>query len=462
MRRYLIFLAVIITLLTASISATAIAVAFPQIISSFNTSLIVAGWVISVNSLSATTSMPLAGKICDAWGTKKTYVLCICLFTLGSLLCALAPNIELLILFRFIQGIGMGGFLPTGTSIIANEFRNSRQKAIGMMSAAFAIGQIIGPNLGGWLTTVFGWQSTFWIFVPFGLISLIAAFLLVPETKGDESKIDLLGAGMLSAILASVMFAITLIGNNAGEISWIEVSLFFILAIMLGVIFIRRQTRIKNPIIDVEVLQEKRFMAANIYNLVLGFGMFGLTSFIPLYAVSVFGMSTFNSGFVMTPRSIGVMITSIVSSMFLLKWGYRKPMIIGTILTASSIVIMGLITPDILSGWQISNFLFLSLILLINGVALGLTNPAANNACIELMPDRVGTITGVRGMFRNVGSVIGVSLATLTLHNTANIQHGFMIVMVGTGVLLLLCIPIIMLIPKNAAVGAICKDKKTI
>jgi EmrB/QacA subfamily drug resistance transporter len=462
MRRYLIFLAVIFTLLTASISATAIAVAFPQIISSFDTSLIVAGWVISVNSLSATTSMPLAGKICDAWGTKKTYVLCICLFTLGSLLCAIAPSIELLILFRFIQGIGMGGFLPTGTSIIANQFRNSRQKAIGMMSAAFAIGQIIGPNLGGWLTTAFGWQSTFWIFVPFGLISLLAAFVLVPETKGDESKIDLLGAGMLSAILASVMFAITLIGNNTGEISWLEAGLFFILAIVFGVIFIRRQTRIKNPIIDVEVLQEKRFIAANIYNLVLGFGMFGLTSFIPLYAVSVFGLSTFNSGFVMTPRSIGVMITSIVSSMLLLKWGYRKPMIIGTILTASSIVIMGLITPDILSGWQISNFLFLSLILLINGVALGLTNPAANNACIELMPDRVGTITGVRGMFRNVGSVIGVSLATLTLHNTANIQHGFMIVMVGTGVLLLLCIPIIMLIPKNAAVGAICKDKKTI
>lgn len=460
MRRYLIFAAVILTLLTASLSATAIAVAFPQIISSFNTSLIVAGWVISVNSLASTTAMPLAGKICEVWGIKKTFLICICLFTIGSLLCSLAPNIELLILFRFIQGIGMGGFLPTGTAIIANEFRNSRQQAIGSMSAAFAIGQIVGPNLGGWLTTAFGWQSTFWIFVPFGLLALIAAVLIVPKTEGKPGKLDFAGGGLLIAILASIMFGISLIGSGVTGITLLETGLFFLLAVGLGYIFMRRQKRIENPVIDVEVLQEKQFMAANIFNLVLGFGMFGLTSFIPLYAVSVFGMSTFDSGFVMTPRSIGVMITSIVSSMFLLKWGYRKPMITGTIMTALSLMIMGVINPEILSGWQISNFLAISLVLLLNGVALGLTNPAANNACIELMPDRIGTITGVRGMFRNVGSVIGISLATLVLHHTSNIQQGFLIVMGGTGILLLLCIPVIMLIPKNAAVGSLNRAKK--
>jgi EmrB/QacA subfamily drug resistance transporter len=461
MRRYLIFLAVILTLLTASLSGTAIAVAFPQIISSFNTSLIVAGWVLSVNSLASTTAMPLVGKIGEAYGAKKTFLVCICLFTVASLLCSLAPNIELLILFRFLQGFGMGGFLPVGTAIIAKAFPNSRQQAIGTMSAAFAIGQIVGPNLGGWFTTAFGWQSTFWIFVPFGLVSLVIVLLIVPKTGGDSSKLDFVGAGILSAILASLLFGISLIGNSREGISLIQAGLFFILVIILGIIFIRRQTRIKNPIIDVEVLQEKRFLAANVYNMVLGFGMFGLTSFIPLYAVSVFGMSTFDSGFVMTPRSIGVMITSVVSSAFLLKWGYRKPMITGTILTAVSLMLMAVITPEILSGWQISIFLFISLVLLLNGVALGLTNPAANNACIELMPERVSTITGVRGMFRNIGAAVGISLATIALHNTDTAQHGFLIVMGGTGILLLLCIPVILLIPKNASVGCITKDKKT-
>lgn len=154
MSKYLIFATVSLVLLLSSISSTAVAVAFPQITSSFSASLILAGWVLSIYQLAATAVMPIAGKASDAFGRKFTLMLCLSLFTLGSLLCTIAPNIELLIFSRFIQAIGGGGFFPSATGLVADEFPRSRQQSIGLLTSIFAIGQIIGPNLGGWMITV--------------------------------------------------------------------------------------------------------------------------------------------------------------------------------------------------------------------------------------------------------------------------------------------------------------------
>jgi EmrB/QacA subfamily drug resistance transporter len=453
MRKYLIFGVISLTMLITTMSGTVIAVAFPNIISSFNTSLIVAGWVLGANQLACTASMPLIGKIGDVFGSKSTAILCICLFTFSSLFCALAPNIEILIICRFIQGLGVGGLLPVGTSIIAGQFSDRRQKYIGLISSVNAAGSIIGPNLGGWLTTAFGWQANFWVFVPFGLLSLTAILILVPKVEGKTSKLDLLSAGILTSIISAFMIGISLMGNTQQSIPWILVGLFLAAGIVLVIIFFRRQSRVSNPIIEIELLRGKRFAAANIYNFVLGFEFIGITSFIPLYAVSLFGMSTFNSGLVMTPRSIGILLASIIASLYLVRWGYRKPMLIGTILTAATFVIMGVINPNTtLFGWQINSFGVLSLILLVNGIAWGITAPAANNACIELMPERVGTIVGVRGMFRQLGGAIGISVITLALNNAGSLQQGFLYVLIGTTIMLLLSLPFIFIMPKNSGI----------
>jgi MFS family permease len=282
---------------------------------------------------------------------------------------------------------------------------------------------------------------------------------LLPKTRGNASKLDLVGAGLLTAFLAAIMFGISLMGSNQQGISWGVVGLSFAAAAILLYIFIRRQAKVKEPIIDTEILREKRFMAANAYNFFLGFGLFAVSGFIPLYAVTIFGMSTFNSGFVMTPRSIGIIITSIGVSLYLVKLGYRKPMIIGTVVAAVSLFIMGTVNPDAgLFGIKTSGFILLSLILLLNGLGHGTTLPAANNACIELLPEKIGTITGVRGMFRQMGGAIGISVVTLVLHNSSSMQQGFLLVLIGTGLILLLTLPLIFMMPKNADVSPLAKE----
>jgi EmrB/QacA subfamily drug resistance transporter len=451
MRRFLVYAVAGLSLLFISISGTAVSVAFPQMMDSLNTSLILASWVLSIGQLANTVGMPLAGKACDIFGRKFIFILCTVLFTLGSLLSALAPNIELLILFRLIQGLGAGGFLPAATAIVAEEFPKTRQQSIGFFSTIFPIGQILGPNLGGWLTSAFGWRSTFWMSVPLGLIVMVVSIWLLRKTPTQSrGKLDLAGAGILSGFVSAIMIGISLMGSNQGSISWWAVAIFFALAGFFLYIFLRRQGKVKDPIIDVQVLREKRFIATNLYNFFYGMGVLGVFGFIPLYAVSIYHMSTIDSGLILTPRSIAMVVASIAVSLNLVRWGYRWPIFLGTVLTVISLLILAWESNGInILGWQVNWIVLLIGALLLAGLSQGMVAPAANNACIELMPERIGTITGVRGMFRQVGGAISVGLTALVVHNTGDTAQGFRYVFIGLAAIMVLVIPVILFIPRG-------------
>jgi EmrB/QacA subfamily drug resistance transporter len=451
MRRYLVYAVAGLSLLFISISGTAVSVAFPQMMGSLNTSLIMASWVLSIGQLANTVAMPLAGKACDIFGRKFIFVLCTVLFTAGSLASALAPNIELLIFFRLIQGIGAGGFLPAATAIVAEEFPKTRQQSIGFFSTIFPIGQILGPNLGGWLTESFGWRSTFWMSVPLGIIVMVVSIWLLRKTPAQtRGKLDLTGAGILSAFVTAIMVGISLMGNNQGAISWWPVAGAFTLAVLMLLIFLRRQGKVENPIIDFQVLREKHFIATNMYNFFYGMGVLGVFGFIPLYAVSVYNTSTLDSGLILTPRSIAMVIASIAVSLNLVRWGYRWPIFVGTVLTVISLLILAWQPGGInLGALQISGIVLVIGALFLAGLSQGMIAPSANNACIELMPERIGTITGVRGMFRQVGGAISVGLTALVVHNTGDTALGFRYVFIGLAAIMLLVMPVILLIPRG-------------
>lgn len=148
MHRYLIFMNVALCLFMASIDITVVAVAFPNLTRDLGTNILWAAWTISVYQLAVTIIMPLAGKLSDSLGRKKIFLNSLILFTTSSFLCGLAPNIYFLVAFRFLQGIGGGCFLPTAAGIVSDHFPKSRQSALGLFSSIFAIGGIVGPNLG--------------------------------------------------------------------------------------------------------------------------------------------------------------------------------------------------------------------------------------------------------------------------------------------------------------------------
>ncbi len=448
--RYLIFITVSMSLLLSGIGGTSVAVALEAIRADFGVSVVLVGWVIGAFQLALTVSMPISGKVCDVLGRKPTFMLCVGLFIAGSLAAAMAPNMALLIAARLVQALGAGGFMPSAVGIVAEVFPQSRQRAIGLFSSIFPIGQIAGPVLGGWLIESYGWRSAFWLNVPIGLVALVLAALLLRPGGRQEGKIDLAGAGLVSACLASLMGGLSLVGYAVTPELWLLVALLLSAAGVLTVLFLRHESRAIDPIIDVEILRERPFLAANIFNLVYGAGVLGVMSLVPLFSISVYGVSYLESGLILTPRAVGMFVTSLIVSMFMMRWGYRRPILAGTGLTMLSLVLLSLEPKHLtMLGQGLDSIAVLSLIMLIMGMGVGLSAPASNNACIELMPERAATITGIRGMFRQAGGAISVTLATLVLHQSSDAATGFRIVFISLAVVMIATLPAIFAMPRS-------------
>jgi EmrB/QacA subfamily drug resistance transporter len=457
MRRYLVFSVVSLALLLSSISGSAVSVAFPVIISDLKTSLVMAGWILTAYQLVQTIVMPLGGKLSEVFSRRAAFIAYTLLFSVGSILCALAPNIYLLIGARVIQAIGGGGFMPCAAGIVSDEFPEARQRFIGLFSSIFPIGAIIGPNLGGWMVGTFGWRSVFWFNVPLGIVVLVLSRLLLrtgEERRSSGSSIDFVGAGLLFGSISAFMFGLTELGNNESGIPWILVGFFFTLGIGLMVPFLLWEHQAKEPIIDLELLKKGPFLAANVYNFIYGVCALGIFSLIPFYAVSIYNMSTLESGILLTPRSIGMMVASTITSFSLVKWGYRRPILVGTLIVMVTLVLLALQPQGIeIMELQLGAVPLLFIVVGLAGIGHGTCTPAANNACIELMPDKVATITGLRGMFRILGSTFGISIATVIIHSIGDVQRAFYILLLASAVLLLISIPTIFIMPASPNVS---------
>jgi MFS family permease len=229
---------------------------------------------------------------------------------------------------------------------------------------------------------------------------------------------------------------------------------FLCSSIAFMIFFMMHINKVNEPIVDKEIFKGKPFIAANIFNFVYGAAIFGVTSFIPLYVVSVYGMSTLESGLIMTPRSLVVTLAGVVTSFSLLRWGYRWPMFIGTIIIAFSLVMLG-IEPKAFTflGMSINNITIVVVIMLFSGLGMGCVAPSSNNACMDLMPEKVAAITGVRAMFRTIGGAISIALISLLLENLESINTGFAICFLSMALLEIAVLPLVFAMPSGPEIA---------
>ena len=305
------------------------------------------------------------------------------------------------------------------------------------------------------MVEVFGWRSVFWLNVPLGILILVLSRLLLTAggKKSSSNSIDFVGAGLLFGFISAFMLGLTEFGNSGSGISWITVGMLFAFGISLLILFVRWEHRVREPIIDLGLLRRKPFLAANIYNFLYGMCALGVFSLIPLYAVSIYNMSVLESGIILTPRSVGMMVTSTITSFFLVRWGYRLPILIGTIIVMVGCALLALQPHGIeIIGFRIGTTPLLLIILGLCGIGHGICTPASNNACIELMPDKVAAITGLRGMFRILGSTFGIAVATVLLNSTNDVEHTFFVILSASVVIMLISIPAIFIMPASASV----------
>ncbi len=457
-RRWIFFGLACLCLLMYSIDMTIVSVALRTIVDDLDTSLALAAWTLTGFMLTQTVMLPLIGKLGERFGQMRVFIACVMVFTLGSLLCGLAPNIFVLILCRVLQALGGAGFMTSATAIVAREFPETRSRMIGLFASIMPMGGIVGPNLGGFIIQHFGWREVFLVNVPIGIVAIPLLFwqsrasgLLSAPPRKERRPLDFAGSGLFAGAIVCVLSALTLLGDDPDFISTPLFWTLFASGMALLVLFVRQERRALEPVIDLSLVTRPPFLVINIFNFAFGVCVFGCFTFIPYYASVQYGMNAQESGAVLTPRSLSMILVSACTSLFLIRLGYRVPIVLGMAGMVLSMLVVG-------QGWDglamgslvLGPFGLLALTVGLSGIAMGLIMPSSNNAALDLLPDRVGVVAGLRQFFRQVGGMIGTAAIVVALSLSPDKAAGMRSIYSVLAVLLMLVIPLAFFIPDAA------------
>lgn len=387
----------------AQLDATIFVPALNSVVSEFNTSFEWVIWSVTIYMLAFTVTMPLAGKIADIYGRKRLYILGVSLFCIGSLACGLAWDIPSLLFFRVLQAVGGGMILPAALSEIGSAVpEKSRGMAMGIMMAINAVAAIIGPNLGGFLVEHFGWRYVFYINPPIGILAILLAFRFT-ETYGQEKRsIDVLGAGLLGGLLLTFMLGVIRLGSlPLGDIT---VFPLFIIAAILLVLFISHERRAKEPILSIPLLARTEVLALNFAALAFGFCFFTVVLYVPSYAQMILGLSVQDSGTILTPLTVSVLIMAILGGRLSDRYGIRVVLFSGAVITSITLFAM---------AYLLSGTMALAAILLTMGIGVGFCMGSFQSLMLAMVPRNMkGSASGIVNTFMNIGGIIGPTVGS--------------------------------------------------
>jgi EmrB/QacA subfamily drug resistance transporter len=443
-RRWLIFAVVSVALFMASVDHTVVAIALPSIQTNLGTGLEWASWTVTIYSLGQVLIMPLAGKLSDQFGRKKIFVIAVVLFTVSSLLCGLVDNIYLLVVLRGIQAIGGGAFMPAATGIVADNFGRNRDRAVGLFTSVFPIGGIVGPIIGGLLLTYFDWRAIFLVNVPFGALLLVLALLVIPERRQSSNRrLDVYGVVLLGVLILAMMLGVTSLGNRDGSPLSPQFLVPEAIAIVALVLFLRHSSRGKAPFIPMRLLRGRGFGVMNLINFLQGAAALGFGALVPLFVQARFGIPILESGTLMTARAVGMICIAGVAVMTLRRTGYRLPMILGFSLLAAGMVAICFPPPGL------PQVVWLALATGVTGLGMGMSVPAGNNAVLQLAPDEAAGVAGLRGMFRQAGSIMAISIATAVMARSDDPGATLSIVFLIFAGMIICMLPLVFKVPEH-------------
>jgi EmrB/QacA subfamily drug resistance transporter len=363
-------------------------------------------WVVTAYLLTATASTPLWGKISDLYGRRPLFQAAIVTFLVGSTLAGFSQDIDQLIAFRAIQGLGGGGLIALAMATIGDVIPpRERGRYQGYFAAVFGTSSVLGPVLGGWFADGPGWQWIFFINLPLGLVALVvtSAALKMPHVRRDHT-IDYLGAAVIVASVTSFLLYTAWAGPELGWGSGTGLALL-VAGVVLAVVFVLVELRASEPIIPMRLFRSSIFSIANLFGFLIGIAMFGSMIFIPVYLQVVDGMSPTESGLAMVPMVVGIFTTSIAAGQVMSRTGrYRVFPIMGAAVVTVALFLLSTLdngTPYWVAG----------LSMYVMGLGLGLTMQVLI-VVVQNSVDRsdMGVATSSVAFFRQMGGSFGTAL----------------------------------------------------
>lgn len=399
----------------AILDNTVVAVAQRTFVDQFGTTQAVASWTMAGYMLAFATVIPVTGWASDRFGTKRLFMGSIMLFTVGSLLCAVAPNILLLIIFRVLQGIGGGMLLPLSWTILTRE---AGPKRVGRLMAVGGIpillGPIGGPILGGWLIGAYGWQWIFLVNVPIGLVTFVlAAILFTKDRPAPSEALDVIGLLLLPPGVAIFLCGVSSIPGRH-TIADRYVLLPGALGLALIVAFVlHARFRTDHPLIDIRLFKNPVVTQVNVTLLVFAAASVGATLLIPSYFQLVLHQTPMRAGLYMVPVGLGALITLPIAGVFMDKYGPGKIVLIGL---PVMVIGLGVFTVGVARQAHYSPTLLIGLA--ITGLGVGCTTTPLSAALMQsLAQHQIARGTTLVSVNQQLGGSIGAALMAVVLTN---------------------------------------------
>lgn len=399
----MVMAAIMVATFLTAIEGTIISTAMPKIVSDLQ-GFELMNWVFSIYLLTSAVTVPIFGKLSDLYGRKKIFVYGTLLFLIGSTLCGFAMNMEQLIFYRFLQGIGAGAVMPITTTLIADIYPfEKRARMMGFVGFVWGAAGIIGPLVGGFFVDHITWHWIFFMNIPFGLIAILLIILFLKENITKTRKpIDYWGALTFTGAMLALLYGVQ---KGSEEQSWLTPTVLglFIVFILLIALFAWIESKVQDPIIPLTIFRTRTILAGNLLSMLVHAVLIGLIVYIPMWVQGVLGYGATTSGFMLAPMSITWTIGSFICGRLLLSKGVRLISLLGTTFLLLSTLWLTLIQ---VSSGQLHFYLISALIGIGFGITVTLYMVIVQSAVIPAMR---GVATASNVFFRTVGQTIGIA-----------------------------------------------------
>ncbi|MGW2316574.1 MFS transporter [Streptomyces sp. CG4] len=407
-RRLLVLAICCMSLLIVSLDNTVLNVALPSMQRDLDTTTSGLQWTIDAYTLVLASLLMLAGSTADRIGRKKVFMAGLVVFSVGSLLCSIAPSLSLLVVFRMVQAIGGSMLNPVAMSIITNTFTDARERAraIGVWGAVVGISMAAGPLVGGLLVQSVSWRSIFWMNLPVGLAALLLTLRFVPESRAPKARRpDPVGQLLVIVLFGSMTYAII----EAPESGAAAVAPFAVIALAALLALLHYEPRRAEPLIDLRFFRSAPFSGATVIAISAFAALGGFLFLSNLYLQNVRGLDALHAGLWMLPMAAPTFLCAPLSGRLVGSRGPRLPLLVaGTAMTASGVLFAAF-------GAETSNVTrFLGYVLF--GVGFGFVNAPITNTAVSGMPRaQAGVAAAVASTSRQLGQTLGVAVVGAVL-----------------------------------------------